>query len=516
MTTRKSTFFYGVLIAFASIVGGMVLASRLDLTPRSLAGTIDVPVTNSAPFSGPVDATTFRTIAHDQGPSVVSIRVRSEREGRGIGELFSQQPFGRRGAPRAQPDQDAEPEIVQGAGSGFIVDKQGFILTNNHVVEDATEIEVKLMGMDDLSQWLPAKLVGRDALTDTALIQLTQLPDEALTVSKFGDSAQMAPGDFVMAIGNPFSLSNTVTVGVVSAVGRQTFIGNGRFEDFIQTDAAINRGNSGGPLLNIRGEVIGINTMILSDSQGQGNVGVGFAVPINTVRDILPQLRTGRVVRGRIAVSVSRVPLTKDLAEDYGLPSTAGAIIASVDEGGPAKAAGMRVRDVVVEFNGRPVRDNNELVSLVTRTAPDTTVPVKIIRNRKPMTLNVKVAPLNLAEEASTVAADTPRRPREVPRETRGFGMTFQALTAQQRGALRVPAGRGAAVIVDVTPFGAAQQGGLRSGDVVLSIQDKIVNSTDEVEAALDAIPAGRTASIVVWRIVDREAGEQLLLVRKR
>jgi len=345
---------------------------------------------------------------------------------------------------------------------------------------------------------------------------LTQLPDEALTVSKFGDSAQMAPGDFVMAIGNPFSLSNTVTVGVVSAVGRQTFIGNGRFEDFIQTDAAINRGNSGGPLLNIRGEVIGINTMILSDSQGQGNVGVGFAVPINTVRDILPQLRTGRVVRGRIAVSVSRVPLTKDLAEDYGLPNTEGAIIASVDEGGPAKAAGMRVRDVVVEFNGRPVRDNNELVSLVTRTPPETTVPVKIIRNRKPMTLNVKVAPLNLAEEGNTVAADTPRRPREVPRETRGFGMTFQALTGQQRGTLRVPAGRGAAVIVDVTPFGAAQQGGLRSGDVILSIQDKVVNSTDEVEAALDAISAGRTASIVVWRTIDREAGEQLLLVRKR
>jgi serine protease Do len=514
MTTRKSSFFYAVLIAFASIVGGMVLASRLDLTPRSQASPLDVPVTNSAPFSGPIDATTFRTIAHEQGPSVVSIRVRSEREDRGIAELFSQPPQGRR-APRPQGP-DAEPEIVQGAGSGFIVDKQGFILTNNHVVDDATEIEVKLMGMDDLSQWLPARLVGRDALTDTALIQLTQLPDEALTVSKFGDSAQMAPGDFVMAIGNPFSLSNTVTVGVVSAVGRQTYLGNGRFEDFIQTDAAINRGNSGGPLLNIRGEVIGINTMILSDSQSQGNIGVGFAVPINTVRDILPQLRTGRVVRGRIAVSVSRVPMTKDLAEDYGLPNTAGAIIASVEEGGPAKAAGMRVRDVVVEFNGRPVRDNNELVSLVTRTAPETTVPVKISRNRKPMTLNVKVAPLNFAEEGSAVVAETPRRTREVPRETRGFGMTFQALTGQQRTSLRVPAGRGAAVIVDVTPFGTAQTGGLRAGDVILSIQDKVVNSTDEVEAALDAIPAGRTASIVVWRVADREAGEQLLLVRKR
>lgn len=516
MTPRKSTFFYGVLIAFVSVVVGMVIASRLDLAPRSLAGPIDVPITNSAPFSGPVDATTFRTIAHDAGPSVVSIRVRSEREGRGIADLFSQAPFGRRGAPPRPQNQDAEPEIVQGAGSGFIVDKAGFILTNNHVVDDATEIEVKLMGMDDLSQWLPAKLVGRDPLTDTALIQLTQLPDDALSPSKFGDSAQMAPGDFVMAIGNPFSLSNTVTVGVVSAVGRQTMVANNRFEDFIQTDAAINRGNSGGPLLNIRGEVIGINTMILSDSQSQGNVGVGFAVPINTVRDILPQLRGGRVVRGRIGVSVSRVPMTKDLAEDYGLPTREGAIISSVEEGGPAKAAGMRVRDVVVEFNSRVVRDNNELVSLVTRTAPDTTVPVKVVRNRKPVSLNVKVGALDLAEEAGARVVESPRRTREVPRETRGFGMTFQALTARQRTDARVPAGRGGAVIVELAPFGSAQTDGLRAGDVILSVQDTIVTSTDEVEAALDAIPTGRTASIVVWRLTQGQGDEQLLLVRKR
>ena len=210
--------------------------------------------------------------------------------------------------------------------------------------------------MGELEPGLPAKLVGRDELTDTALIQLTELPVPPLVASKFGDSDQMAPGDWVMAIGNPFQLSNTVTVGVVSAVGRRHAVSSSAaVEQMIQTDAAINRGNSGGPLLNLRGEVIGINTMIVSD-QGGGNVGVGFAVPINTVRDLLPQLREGKVVRGRIGVQVDRRPITAQDAEDLGLPSTSGAEVTQLTDG-PAKAAGVRVGDVIVEYNGRPVQE---------------------------------------------------------------------------------------------------------------------------------------------------------------
>jgi S1-C subfamily serine protease len=264
MSIRKSNLLSGVLIAVVFLAVGMVIASRLDLVPHSLASNVSVPAANSAPLTGPIDATTFRTIAQQAGPAVVSITTTATRQVRGFGDIF---PFeiprgggnGRRGAPQQ--------EEVRGSGSGFIIDKAGYILTNNHVIEDASKIEVQLASMRDIEDLLPAKLIGRDALTDTALIQLTELPNTPLTEIKFGDSAQMAPGDWVMAIGNPFTLQNTVTVGVVSAVGRQQIasrsVGGGtRVEEMIQTDAAINRGNSGGPLLNIRGEVIGINSAI--------------------------------------------------------------------------------------------------------------------------------------------------------------------------------------------------------------------------------------------------------------
>jgi serine protease Do len=517
MSTRKSTFVYSVLIAFSSLVVGMVVASRLDLAPSSFANTLNVPVTNSAPLTGPIDASTFRTIAHDASPTVVSIRVTSRREVPEINELFGfQNPFGgRRGQPAP-----AEPRerIQQGAGSGFIIDTAGYILTNNHVVADAESIEVFLVNMSaELNETgYSAKVVGRDSLTDTALLQLTEMPDQPLIASKFGDSSIMAPGDWVMAIGNPFSLNNTVTVGVVSAVGRQNQVAQQRYEDFIQTDAAINRGNSGGPLLNIRGEVVGINTMILSD-QGGGNVGVGFAIPINTVRDLLPQLRTGKVTRGRIGVTVSRRTMTKSYAEELGLTSAGGAEVRTVDAG-PARDAGMRAGDVIVEFNGKAVKDNNELVSLVTRTAPGTTVPVKIVRNRKPLTLNVKVAELSLADEAPATASASPRTEREVPRST-SFGMTIQPVSPRDQARLQLPQGTVAgAVVAEVTDFGAASQAGILEGDIITSIQGQPVRTVDEVSAALDAVASGRTARIIVWRPSRTgSGGEELLIpVRKR
>ncbi len=514
MSYRKSTFFYGVLIAFSSLVVGMVIASRLDLAPRSFANTLNVPATNSAPLTGPLDASTFRTIAHEASPTVVSIRVTTTRYVPEVSELFGfQNPFGRRG----QPPAPREPQQQLGAGSGFIIDAAGYVLTNNHVVEDADSIEVFLVNMTPgLDRGFNAKVVGRDSLTDTALLQLTEKPDQPLVASKFGDSSVMAPGDWVMAIGNPFSLNNTVTVGVVSAVGRQNQVASQRYEDFIQTDAAINRGNSGGPLLNIRGEVVGINTMILSD-QGGGNVGVGFAIPINTVRDLLPQLRTGKIVRGKIGVSVNRIPMTKQDADDLGLPGIGGAEVMRVDPG-PAKDAGIRVADIIVEFNGKAVKDNSELVSMVTRTAPGTTVPVKIIRNRKPMTLNVKVAELNLEEESPTPTAAAPRPEREAPRAT-AFGMSLLPITPRDQTRLQIPQGTSAgAVVAEVSEFGAAAQAGIIEGDAIRASQGQPLRSVEEVTAALDAVASGRTARITVWRPGRAGTGGQELLipVRKR
>ena len=517
MNTRKSAIFYGVLIAFISVVGGMILASRLDLAPASFANTVQVPPTNSAPLSGPVDATTFRNIARETSPAVVSIRVITTRQvGAGAPEdLFGfgiPFPFGERGG-QARPQTPREVP-AEGAGSGFIIDKAGYILTNNHVVENARSIEVSLSTMDDADEGLEAKVIGRDPLSDTALLQLTELPAEPLHIAKFGDSEQMAPGDWVMAIGNPFGLSNTVTVGVVSAVGRSNQVARGRFQDFIQTDAAINRGNSGGPLLNLRGEVIGINTMIFSNNAAGGNVGVGFAIPINSVRDLLPQLQKGKVTRGRIGVSLANGRMSAEDARDLGLPNnTTGVLIGGVESGSPAADAGIRVGDVVVEFNGRPVRSNDELINQVTRTTPGTTVPVKVIRDRKTITLNVSVIEYTGdREEAASASA----KPGGADNTSSLFGMTVRPLQTAERDELDVPAGRGGAIVSQVTPYTPAGQAGLAPGDVVLSVQGEAVRSVGDVTRLLTAVPSGVTARVVVWRVVGGQGQEQLILIRKR
>jgi serine protease Do len=492
----------------------MVVASRLDLTPGSFANALDVPVTNSEPLTGEIDAGTFRTIAREASPSVVSITTQSMRRvTRPMGDFFGfQLPFGREddGAPSERP--------AVGAGSGFIIDKAGYILTNNHVVEGADDIFVSLSNMRIGEAGLAAKVIGRDELTDTALLQLTDRPDGPLTVSKFGDSNQMAPGDWVMAIGNPFGLSNTVTVGVVSAVGRETQAAvRGRTEEMIQTDAAINQGNSGGPLLNVRGEVIGINTMIMSPSSGSpfegggGNVGVGFAVPINTVRDLLPQLRQGKVVRGRIGVSLDRRPMSRDYAQSLGLPNTNGAEVTDVPAGGPAAKAGMRIGDVIVEFNGRPVTDNGQLVGMVTGTAPGTTVPVKIVRDRKTISLNVTVEELNLDQERARAARNDPRPNREAPTST-DLGMSLQDVTPAIRQRLELPAGRNGAVVTNITPFGSAAEAGLQPGDVILQVNGQAVRNVDEATKALSALAAGQTARLIIWQ----DGRELLVRLRKR
>ena len=519
MTTRKSSFFYGLLIAVTSVVVGMVIASRLDLVPHSGAADLQIPATNSEPLTGPLEADTFRNIAQQAGPAVVTIITTTERPvSSGLGGLFEQ--FGDILPPGAIPPRNGQPETepAQGQGSGFIIDDQGFILTNNHVVADAQAIEVRLSTMREGAYGLPAKVIGRDELTDIALIQLTELPDAELPVSKFGDSETMAPGDWVMAVGNPFGLSNTVTVGIVSAVGRETMVARGRVEAFIQTDAAINRGNSGGPLLNLRGEVIGINTMIITTGLANaGNVGVGFAVPINTVRDLLPQLRTGKVTRGRIGVSMSTRPMTEQYAESLGLDEPTGAEVASVEAGAPADDAGVEVGDVIVEFNGKEVRNNSELASIVAATAPGTTVPMKVMRDRKEVTLNVTVEELNLEAEQRAGRAEGPAGPggRQPSATDSELGMSFRGLTAAERRELGLPGDRGGAVVTDVTPFGPAAQAFLTEGDVILSIGGQPVASVADVTAALDELASGQVTRLIVWRQAQGGAQETLVRLRK-
>src|SRR5687767_12296592 len=365
MSTRKTTVFYAVLIAIASVAVGMVIASQWGLPQASSAQTVNVPASNTAALNGPIDAQTFRNIAKAQSPSVVNIRTTARIRGRELTEFFGGQDdllqrfFGGQpqGPRQRRPPRDDMPQ-QEGSGTGFIIDKSGFILTNNHVVEDADDIRVSLFGGGRAESYA-AKVIGRDALTDTALIQLTEMPAAPLQESKFGDSAQMQPGDWVVAIGNPFSLSHTVTVGVISALGRPLGGVPGREQPMLQTDAAINPGNSGGPLLNVRGEVVGINTAIYTDEARASNIGIGFATPINPIRDLLPQLRNGKVTRGVIGIRVRRDPLTKEEVPAFGLPSPSGAVLSSITPGGPAAKAGLEPGDVIVEFNGRPVSDSD-------------------------------------------------------------------------------------------------------------------------------------------------------------
>ena len=403
-STRKTTIFYVVLIAMASLVVGMVIASRLDLSPTSSAQTLAIPATNSAPLSGPVDATTFRNIAKAQSPMVVSIRTESRQRTQDLSEFFGgddllerffgpgagqgqRAPRGQQAPRRQQPRE----RLTQAAGSGFIINKEGFIITNNHVVEGASKIAVQFFEDDDEYE---AKIIGRDPLTDSALLQLVEKPNRPLPEAKFGDSSQMEPGDWVMAIGNPFSLAHTVSVGVISATSRPFPVAEQRSANVLQTDAAINPGNSGGPLLNLRGEVIGVNTAIYSNGGvmgGAGNIGIGFAIPINTIRDVLPGLRSGKITRGRIGVSVR--PVSPDEVDALGLKDRRGAIVAQVPPG-PAATAGIEPGDVIVEFNGKPVNRSEDLPQIVAATAPGTTVPVKVIRDGKERTFNVRVEEL--------------------------------------------------------------------------------------------------------------------------
>ncbi len=505
MSTRKTTAFYAVLIAVASVAVGMVIASRMDLSPESAAQTLGVPVANSAPLTGPVDAQTFRNIAKAMSPTVVNIRTESRQREQELTEFYGGDDLFRRffGQPQ-QPNRRGNSRPTVAAGTGFIISKEGLILTNNHVVDGADKVEVSLYGEED-DVLYRARVVGRDPLTDSALIELTEKPDHALPEAKFGDSAQMQPGDWVVAIGNPFGLSHTVSVGVVSALKRPFPVTDGRTLDMLQTDAAINPGNSGGPLLNARGEVVGMNTAIYADSRQSGNIGIGFAVPINAVRNLLPQLRSGKITRGMIGVQVQPVP--REALEDFGLKQRTGALVAVVTANGPAAKAGMEPGDIILEVNNRPIPSRDELVQTVMGLTPGTTVPVTVLRDKQRKTLNVTIGEIDLDQEigqraeAEGAAEDT----------TAGFGMSLGNLTTDRARRFGVPAGTTGALVMEVDPSGTAARAGLREGDVITQVNRRAVESAADASKELQQVKSGGTAMLLIWR----QNSEVFLTVRK-
>jgi serine protease Do len=517
MSNRKTTLFYLVPVVLTSLLVGMVLASRFGMSPVSSAQSTAAPPMNSAPLTGTVGAGTFRDIAKNVSPAVVNIRTESRQRTRDLTEFFGgggddlfERFFGQPNPNRGQGGQgqggqgqgggrQPREQVVQSAGTGFIIDKSGLILTNNHVVDGASKIVVYLFGEDADSEGYEAKVVGKDQLTDSALIELTQKPDQPLTEVKFGDSSQMQPGDWVLAIGNPFGLDHTVSVGVISGLERPFEVARGRTAQVLQTDAAINPGNSGGPLLNVRGEVIGVNTAIYTDSNQRGNIGIGFAVPSNTVRELLPQLRLGKVPRGRIGVNVSAIP--RDAVDEFGLKSREGALVRGVSPNGAADKAGMEPGDVIVGFGGKPVKNNNELVSRVTATRPGTSVPVRIVRDGQERTLTLTVDELDLAAEGNQSRNSRDANPdRGGPEPTAGFGITLGNITPQMARQLRLDNNNGA-VVLEVEPDSAAARAGLNEGDVILRVGRAPVANMADAQRELGRVPSGGTAFLRVLRM---------------
>ncbi len=363
-------------------------------------------------------------------------------------------------------------------GSGVIIDRTGYIVTNYHVVRGAEGITVRLIDGREFK----ANVVGRDPKTDLSLIKITS-PAADLPAIPLGDSDKMRVGDWVLAVGNPFGLAHTVTQGIISATGR--VIGTGPYDNFLQTDAPVNPGNSGGPLVNLHGEVVGITTAIVATGQG-----IGFAIPSNVARNVVTQLREkGKVVRGWIGVSVQEV--TPDIAESFGLKWPKGALVGSVDPAGPAEAAGVRRGDIIVRFNGKEVRTVSDLPMIVAQTPVGTAAPVTFIREGKEITLSVKVG--ERSDEGETTPVE------KAAAEESDFGMFLEDITPVLQRKLRIRDRRGV-VVTDVGEGSAAQEAGIEAGDIVEEVNRTPVRSVAEYRAALGKAKKGAPVLLLLKR----------------
>jgi serine protease Do len=487
-----------IAIVIASVAFGILISADLGLMRTSNAQTATGSMQTPQGAVGAVTIPSFADVAARVMPAVVSIRsteiVRmSEQRRRNFGvdpfEFFFPDPSDprRRGQGQGQAPDDDEQRQTSG-GSGFIVSPDGFILTNNHVIEDATKVEVHF-GADENGnggRTVQATIVGRDPATDLALLKINAGAE--LPWIRLGDSERIRKGDWAIAIGHPFTFENTLTVGVISAKGRSLGLSpeTSSFENFIQTDAAINFGNSGGPLLNIAGEVVGINTAI----RGGGAQGIGFATPVNTAKTLLPQLKTGKVTRGYLGMSIADV--TEEIREAFDLPEARGALVQSVEAGKPADRAGVRNGDVVIEIDGRPIRNNRELIDYISYLPVGTEVKITVVREGKRQTLTARTAqrPADGRGEQVEESAAAPVRDK--------LGMTVQNITPELRRLHNLGENVRGVIVTDVKNVSPAGEANISEGDVISEVQGQRVTDVESFRAALDRIKSGQRVRMYV------------------
>jgi Do/DeqQ family serine protease len=490
-----------LVAALVTVAAGRSMPSvaAFEEDPHQSAATVTAqPNAGQAASSQAVLAggrVTYADVVDKVAPGVVTVRVEgkaapmptSSQLPPELGELFGrqfrfQQPRGR----------------TRGLGSGVVVSQDGYILTNNHVIDEADQIRVE---MPD-KRVFTAKLVGTDPATDLAVLKIEA---KSLATVSLGNSDRVRVGDVVLAVGNPLNLGQTVTMGIVSAKGRATGLGDGAFEDFLQTDAPINQGNSGGALVNMHGELVGINSQILSPSGG--NIGVGFAIPVNMAHSVMDQLiKDGKVHRAKLGVTIQNV--TPDLATSMGLIDMKGGLVSNVEAGSPAARAGIHEGDVIVEVDGRSVSDNNELRNVIAGTRPGTTVALKVLRDGKSETMRATLGELAPASKDAR-GGDATDGDGEDGGVT--FGLNAEPLTPALADRLELPRTTRGVVVTDVDPSGEAAAGGLQQGDVIQKVNGKDVTTVAELRLALRATLADKPALV----LAKRGAQTMFLTVRK-
>ncbi|MBI5418692.1 MAG: DegQ family serine endoprotease [Deltaproteobacteria bacterium] len=481
-----------VVLVLAAVAAGLVISAAFNLAPISNAlflgqkGKNPAVPTSPSTRMLPVD---IPTLFKEVSPAVVNISttqvVRFDRRPRMRPPFGQQDPFEDfwnnffGNIPREQKRRSL--------GSGFIVSEDGYILTNNHVVEKADEVTVTLLDKEEFK----AEVVGTDPKTDIALIKIKA--GKRLPYVHLGDSEKLEIGEWVAAIGNPFGLGHTVTAGIVSAKGR--IIGSGPYDDFIQTDASINPGNSGGPLFNLKGEVVGINTAII-----QGGQGIGFATPIHLAKSVLGQLKEkGKVTRGWLGVYIQR--LNPEMAESLNIPGKKGALVADVTKDGPAEKAGIRSGDVIVAFDGKEVNDEHELPQIVASTKPGKKVHLKVVREGKELSVPVTIAEME---------GEAPKR-AGAPDLTKGLGLAVQDITPEVARHFDIENSKGV-LVTSVESGSPADEAGFQEGDVIRQINRQPVASTAEFGKVLKKFKGEKT----VLFLVERGDGRIFLAVKNK